>query len=83
MTQGIFHTISYCSATEAKEEVGKNLPGWLFAQELTVHQLAAQEQLGIFLHYLFFLVLFPFGFKRQELLFVVGFFFFFYLFNCL
>lgn len=39
-----------------------------------MHQLAAQEQLRIFLHNLFVLVSFPFGFKRQELLFVVEFF---------
>lgn len=43
-----------------------------FGQGLTGHQLAGHEQLGIFLHYLFFLVLFPFGFKRQGLLFAVG-----------
>lgn len=42
-----------------------------------MHQLAAHEQLGIFLHYLFFLFFFPFGFKRKGLLFVVGLGFFF------
>lgn len=77
LTQGIFHTIPYCSATEAKEEVKKNLPEWHLVRDWLHISWLLMSKWGFFCITCF---CFPLGLRGKGYCLLWG---FFSLLNCL